>query len=405
MTLHRHLSPTLIALSLTLVATAGGAAGGAGAGNASTEQSAASAATGSASVSPAARRNESVVFQRIDPLTGKTRLYTVRPDGSRLRAVTRPGAGEERDSLADWSPDGRSIALTRFFGGRHCVSVARFCRSDVLVVRPGGTGVRNLTRAGCSGDCVSSEYPSWSPDGRRIAFERALGPLPSVGPPPIVGIFVMNADGSNVRQLTQLKPNSGSEDHGPSWSPDGRRIAFMRSNNTIAPVDASAIYSVNADGSDLRLVRRMPRERPGAGTPNWSPDGRRLLFSTYSRFGSSGQAPTGAQLFTVKPNGRGLRQLTHLPGNSYNPAWSPDGSKIVFARNRTVGPEADLFTMNADGTQVRRLTHSPELRAGWPDWRPPLGRQPAPRARDRAQPTTSPHGGALAPVAGTTPPE
>jgi Tol biopolymer transport system component len=388
------------ATGLALAASA--SAGSAGAGNGNAEPPADRSGTGPAG---AARESELIVFQRLDPDSGKLRLHTVRPDGSGLRAITQPGAGEDRDSLADWSPDGRSIAFTRFFGGRPCVSVARFCRSDVLVVRPGGTGVRNLTRAGCSGDCVSSEYPSWSPDGRRIAFERALGPLPSVGPPPIVGIFVMNADGSNVRQLTQLQPGSGTEDHAPSWSPDGRRIAFMRSNNTIAPVDASAIYTVNADGSDLRLARRMPRERPGAGTPNWSPDGSRLLFSTYSRFGSSAQPATGAQLFTVKPNGRGLRQHTHLPGNSYNSAWSPDGSKIVFARNRTVGPEADLYIMNADGTHIRRLTRNPTLRAQWPDWRPPLGRQPATRTRNRAQRTTSPQGGALAPVTGTTPPE
>jgi TolB protein len=215
---------------------------------------------------------------------------------------------------------------------------------------------------------------------------------------------VMDADGSNVRQLTQLEPGSGSEDHSPSWSPDGRRIAFMRSS-MVPPVNASAIYTVSAHGGEPRLIRRMPPDRPGAGSPNWSPDGSRLLFSTYCRFlgGSCGQPASGAQLSTVKPNGRGLRQLTDLPGNSYNAAWSSNGSKIVFARNRTVGAGADLYTMNADGTHVRRLTHSPELRAGWPDWRPASGhREPA---GDRARPTTTPQGGALALVSGTTPQE
>jgi Tol biopolymer transport system component len=316
-----------------------------------------------------ARPGERIVFQRSDPTIGKNRLYTMRPDGSGLRAITSPGPDEDRDSFADWSPDWRSIAFTRFFAEQ----------TDLLLVRPDGTGVRNLTRAGCTGDCLSSEYPAWSPDGTQIAFERALGPRP-VGPPRLVGIFVMDADGSNVRQLTQFEPNSGSEDHGPSWSPDGRRIAFIRVTTALR----SAIYTVNADGSGLRLVRRMPRDRPGAGTPNWSPDGRRILFSTYCRFSSCGQAPRGAQLFTVKPNGRGLRQITHLPGNSYNGAWSPDGRKIVFARNRTVGPTADLYTINVDGTRLRRLTHNPELRAQWPDWRPPSPARPR-------------HGGAVAP--------
>jgi Tol biopolymer transport system component len=375
-----------------LALTASMAAGSSGAPNSTAEPWADRAAAASSS---RAHRDGLIAFQRLDPATGKTRLYTVRPNGSGRRAITLPGVGEDTDAWPDWSPDGRWIAFTRVGSDR----------GDVLLVRPDGTGVRSLTRASCNGDCLSNDYPVWSPDGRRIAFERALGPLPSAGPPPVVGMFVMDADGSNVRQLTQLEPRSGTEDHSPSWSPDGRRIAFMRANNRVAPVNASAIYTVTADGGEPRLVRRMPPDRPGAGSPNWSPDGSRLLFSTYCRFrgASCGQAPTGAQLFTVKPNGRGLRQLTHLPGNSYNPAWSPDGSKIVFARNHTVGPEADLYTMNADGTYIRRITRNPKLRAQWPDWRPPLGRQPASRARDRAQPTTSPQGGALAPVTGTTP--
>jgi TolB protein len=178
----------------------------------------------------------------------------------------------------------------------------------------------------------------------------------------------MNADGSGVRQVTQLEPGSGTEDHAPAWSPDGRRIAFMRANNTARPENASAIYTVEADGSNERLLRRMPPEWPGAGAPDWSPDGSRILFQTYCYFGNCGQAPTGAQLFTIDPNGGQLRQLTHLPGNSYNGAWSPDGKKIVFARNQAVGPEGDVHTMNADGTRVRRVTHTPELDAHAPDW-------------------------------------
>jgi TolB protein len=317
-------------------------------------------ALASASAAPAARPGERIVFHRLDPAIGKNRLYTIRPDGSGVRAITSPGPDEDRDSFPDWSPDGRSIAFTRFFPEQ----------TDLLLVRPDGTGVRNLTRAGCTRDCLSSESPAWSPDGQRIAFERAIGPRPD-GPPRLVGIFVVDADGSNVRQLTQFEPNSGSADHGPSWSPDGRRIAFIRVTTALR----SAIYTVNADGSGLRLVRRMPRKWPGSGTPNWSPDGSRLLFSTACRFGNCGQAPTGAQLFTIKPSGRGLRQLTQLAGNSNNGAWSPDGRKIVFVRNRGLGPTGDLYTINADGTRLRQLTHNPQLREGWPDWRPAMRRQ------------------------------
>jgi Tol biopolymer transport system component len=301
-----------------------------------------------------------IVFKRFDPKIAKVRLYTIRPDGSGLRPLTRPGPNADNDSDADFSPDGRRIAFGRVFQSG--------APDAVMVVNRDGSGLRDLTRTACTGDCLGYAQPAWSPNGRRIAVMGAIGPLPSDGPPAVVGIFVMDANGSNVRQLTQLQPNSGTEDHSPTWSPDGRRIAFMRANNTAAPENASAIYTVKADGSDLRLVRRMPRKWPGAGAPDWSPDGKRLLFSTFCWFGPCGQAPTGAQLFTIKPNGDGLRKLTHLRGNSYNAGWSPDGRKIVFAHHRALGPEGDIYTINADGSGVRRLTHKPKLDSHRPDW-------------------------------------
>ncbi|HYZ61105.1 MAG TPA: hypothetical protein VE650_01525 [Acetobacteraceae bacterium] len=356
MTLHPVLPPpsllaTAVTLTLTVIAAISSARADAGVAAPAPYVNHLSA--GPSSQTP---RNGLIVFQRLDPKSGTPRLYTMQPDGTRTQAVTSPGG--YTDHHPAWSPDARWIAFERRFPDR----------DDVLIVRPDGTGLRNLTRASCVGDCLGSGNPAWSPDGRQIAFERAIGPVPDDGPPPVAGIFVMNADGSNVRQLTQFEPSSGTEDHAATWSPDGRRIAFMRSNNTIEPVDASSIYTINADGSDLRQVRRMPLEWPGAGWSDWSPDGSRLLFTTYCLFGNCGQPATGAQLFTVKPNGHRLRQLTHLPGNSETPAWSPDGEKIVFARNHAVGREGDIYTMNADGTNVRRLTHEPELDAHQPDW-------------------------------------
>jgi TolB protein len=182
----------------------------------------------------------------------------------------------------------------------------------------------------------------------------------------------MDADGSNVRQLTQLTPNSGTEDHFPAWSPDGRRIAFLRWNGTADPPNASAIYSVAADGGRVRLLRRIPPRFPGGGTPDWSPDGRRILFTTYCFYGGCGGPATGAQLFTMNPDGGQLRQITHVAGNAYQPGWSPDGTKIVFTRNRVAGGPSDVFIINADGSNLRRVTRAatPELLADYPDWGP-----------------------------------
>jgi Tol biopolymer transport system component len=112
----------------------------------------------------------------------------------------------------------------------------------------------------------------------------------------------------------------------------------------------------------------MPREWPGAGAPDWSPDGRLLLYSTYCYFGDCGQPRTGAQLFTVHPDGSGARQVTDLTGNSYNPRWSPDGRQIVFARNARLAPEGDIYIIRADGTHLQQVTDEAQLDAHKPDW-------------------------------------
>jgi TolB protein len=206
---------------------------------------------------------------------------------------------------------------------------------------------------------------------------RALGPFASAGFPAVVGIFVMDADGSNVRRLTQLRRFSGTEDHFPTWSPDGGRIAFLRSNGTARPRNASAIWTVAADGGRARLLRRMPRRFPGGGTPDWSPDGRRILFTTYCYYGGCGGPATGAQLFAINARGGELRNVTRARGNAYQPGWSPDGRFIVFTRNRRVDGVSDVVTIRADGTGLRRLTRAapPDPFADYPDsvdaWRVP----------------------------------
>lgn len=347
----------MVIMTCALAATMAVPAGPAGAGGLTAGPSADRPAIASDSDADPSGR---IVFQRFDPDMGKFRIYTIRPHGTGLRAITEPPANADQDDWPDWSPDGSRIVFRRDVDER----------SELIVVNADGSRPRNLTRSNCAGECLGDDEPAWSPDGRRIAFGRALGPIPPDGPPAVVGIFVMNADGSKVRQLTQLVPNSGTEDHTPSWSPDGGRIAFMRSNNTAQPVDASSIYTVDADGGDLTLVKRMPKKRPGSGVPEWSPDGRRILFDTYCLFGFCGQPLTGSQLFTIRPNGAGLRQLTHFPGNSYAGSWSPDGQRIVFSRNPQVAPLGDLYIMRRDGTEVRRLTHALRLDNHNADWGP-----------------------------------
>jgi TolB protein len=338
----RVLTTGLVAL-LPLIACAG-----------ASHEAGAQAARSEHAASPPPARNGLIVFERAD------HLFTMKPNGKDRRPLTRPPAGA-KDQLPRWSPDGTRILFRRFANeGTPNES------TNIYVVNADGTGSTNLT-TNCTRPCLGTDEADWSPDGKQIVIERALGP----GPPTVVGLFIMQADGSGVRQITQHTEKSGTEDHKPSWSPDGKRIAFMRSVSFGPHTDASAIYVVDVDGSNLHLVRRMPANRPGSGSPRWSRDGKTILYGTMCIFGGNCHSPqTGAQLFTMRPDGSHVRQLTHLPGNSYNGAWSPDGKKIVFARQAHRGPTGDVWTMNANGTGLRRLTSAPRLDSHHPDWQP-----------------------------------
>jgi Tol biopolymer transport system component len=183
-----------------------------------------------------------------------------------------------------------------------------------------------------------------------------------------VGIYIMNADGSGVRQLTQKVRPSRGEDSDPQWSPDGRRIVFQRVNvRSARPADGVALWIIDlASGREHRVT---PWELRAGDTPDWSPDGRRILF--HSNVG--GPEEISANLYTVRPNGTGLRQLTFAEGGTLQylgSSYSPDGRKITVGRRpETGGTNADVMVMNADGTRIRHVTRTP-LYDSYPDWGP-----------------------------------
>jgi Tol biopolymer transport system component len=135
-------------------------------------------------------------------------------------------------------------------------------------------------------------------------------------------------------------------DYDPAWSPNGRHIAFLRDE---------ALYVVNPDGSRLRAL-------PGAGSFSWSAGGR-LAFSRTDRDGS--------HLYTSRPDGSDLRQLTFGPVHDSRPAWSPDARRLLFVRSRS--PEGtDIWRVDADGSGLRRVTSDGHSFLGYLDhvWSP-----------------------------------
>jgi TolB protein len=253
-------------------------------------------------------------------------IYVINADGTGLRRLTRNAVV---DGAPVWSPDGRRIAFTRDRDRQ---------TANIYVMNADGSGQRRLTPNLRRRPWVEL---AWSPDWKKIAFIASAGHLGAAD------IFVINADGSGLLNVT----NTVTTSFDFAWSPDGRRIAYLEGDPAGAP-----LYVVNADGTGKhRLTRPLMVD---LGSPSWSPDGRTLAFTG------------GSVLYTVHADGTGLRKLTRGPGWNVGPDWSPDGRRIVFVSGRDglAHRTFDLFVMNADGSGQRNLTHTPrvsELSASW----------------------------------------
>lgn len=156
-------------------------------------------------------------------------------------------------------------------------------------------------------------------------------------------IYLMNGDGTNVRQLT----DNSADDRAPEWSPDGSYITFVSDRDGRRP----SIYVMDADG---RNVRRLTRSAEADLWPSWSPDGDRIVFNT--------ERDDNFEIYSIRADGTDLHQLTNTPGHEDFAVWSPDGSRIVFARIET---NEGTFVINADGSGERRLLDFWGLEFDW----------------------------------------
>ncbi len=296
-------------------------------------------------------------------------IEAVRPDGSGRGVLIHnyfDGATPEGQDYVhpEWSPDGAQLAVTgKRWDWGDCSNDN--CR-DVYTVSS-GTDTVNLTkgfRRDWSADM--DDAASWSPDGTQIALASTRECLPD--PYSCSHVYVMNADGSNVRRLTDVPGWN------PAWSPDGTRIAFERLLDFWYDERVHEIYVVNADGTG---AVNLTSDAPGDGRqPAWSPDGSQLAFVT-NRSGRT-------EIWLMNPDGTGARSLTSDPAVSVSgeasPVWSPDGTRIAFVVNstRTMTDEwgneyehtdTDIYVMRVDGTDVRRVTSTDWEDEGHPTWR------------------------------------
>jgi Tol biopolymer transport system component len=224
---------------------------------------------------------------------------------------------------------------------------------DVWTMNPDGSNLVNLTAASDANDLLSS----WRADGRKLAFMSNR--TTATNPEGDAEIFVMNANGSHQRQITV----NDLDDEYPAWSPDGRIVVARDLNPILGEADYDLV-TMNGDGSNQQNLTNTPGV--DESEPSWSPTGRSIAFISW-RDGDG-------ELYTMRANGSGIRQLT-FDGLGYEfPDWSPDGRLIAFHS----GPPGefdlyDIYTIRANGRDQTRLTFGAGF-DGFPAWSP-NGRQ------------------------------
>jgi TolB protein len=300
-------------------------------------------------------QNGRIAFRRyLGPNRTKGAILIAAPDGTGERQLTTPPA-KASDDFPDVSPDGRFVAFQR-------------CRATcgVYVVNADGTGLRRVDRGGCTGDrlppgCSDNGYPAISPDGTEIAFNHAFGRIRH-DQIDHAGIYRMHLDGTHLRRVT-LPPTRAAEDGEPQWSPDGKRIVFVRHNVTAKPAGKQAVMVVDADGA--RLHRVTPYALKAGDGPDWSPDGTRILFRSPQT-----EDFTHCNLWTIAPDGTGLQQITRAAPQTkiYSASFSPDGTAISFGMTGANG-QADVWRINLDGSALAPVTRTPRWDSA-PDWGP-----------------------------------
>jgi TolB protein len=241
-------------------------------------------------------------------------IWVADPDGRHARRLTR-GRGAEFDP--SWSPDGRQIAYRDSRRGLNL-------DDEIYVVDAARRRRRNLTRS------PSNQWsPAWSPDGRLIAFYDGQ-------------LAVMSADGSDQHVLTKV------EGEYPAWAPDGKRIAFMSAEPGARGGNPNYdIFVANRDGSRLRKLTSWPGED---GWPAWSPDGHWIAFSTtHNAIGGARYA-----LYVMRADGSGKHRLP-TGGEGDFPVWAPDGKTIMFSSPRDSERAEHLWVIRPDGSGLREL--------------------------------------------------
>ncbi len=305
---------------------------------------------------------------------GKTDLYVINPDGTNQQKVTNDLPIEGTNT---WSPNGKQLLLQASVGGTSTV-----VRMDI------GPDNRSSNAVQLTADVkADSAFPAWSPDGTQIAFQskREGGNFQ---------VFIMDTNGNNKRRLSNGKGYAGQ----PAWSPDGKSIAFLAGDKPDAG-SPKELYLIPAEGDAPKKITSLGKD---LRRPQWSPDGKHIVYlesqgdrnsSIYS-MNPDGSSPlvlvdqgfnsspsfspkgdklayyavistSGSDIFIIQATGGATSNLTHLSSDDYEPAWSPNGQRLVWASKRDANYKIVVGAVDGSNQKVITQGDNSDYQPSW----------------------------------------
>jgi Tol biopolymer transport system component len=260
------------------------------------------------------------------------------------------------EQYPSWSPNGKEIAFTDTLGCEEC--------SEIDIATENGESSFQLTTSGVNGD------PSWSPTGALIAYAHSSSVTATTG-----YIYVVSPEGNGPRPLVGSLPGGGIVDGPAVWSPNGSELALTALGGGSNGTTGQGIYLIGADGKGLHRLTTGNDQGPV-----WSPNGKVIAFSRVTPLPLK---TSRSDVYLIGSNGQGLHRLVSGAMQSNSPSWSPSGSQIAFAGSPPKEGWTALYVTGATGGVLRRLT--PYQVVINPSWSP----------NGAVIAFTSPHGGPL----------
>jgi TolB protein len=255
---------------------------------------------------------------------GSANIYLVNADGSEAKNLTD---NKFQNISPAWSPDGKRIAFSSDRDGD----------LNVYVMGADGKNVTRLTRD------HTDRLPSWSADGKTIVFCRATDDGSR--------IYSVPAAGGEAKELGE------GDGWDPAFSPDGKKVLFT----SMRDGGGFRVYVMDADGKNVKALTEKPNPN-GFVYPAWSPDGKRIAWTDHT--------DDGLQVFVADADGKNAKQVTKLGGVATYAAWSPDGKTIAFYHFEGENP-GTFYLMDADGKNQKALLKDEAVVDGArPAWRP-----------------------------------